>query len=75
MPQTVGGHRYRTRSVDHVVAEIATATRYFPQVREYFFDDDTLTDDLPRVEALARRLKWRSATTSPTSPSPTTFAG
>jgi len=55
-PQTVGGHRYRTRSVDHVVAEIATATRYFPQVREYFFDDDTLTDDLPRVEALARRL-------------------
>ena len=48
-PQTVGGHRYRTRSVDHVVAEIATATRHFPQVREYFFDDDTLTDDLPRV--------------------------
>ena len=55
-PQTVGGHRYRTRSVDHVVAEIATATRYFPEVREYFFDDDTLTDDLPRAEALARRL-------------------
>ena len=55
-PQTVGGHRYRTRSVEHVADEIALATRYFPQVREYFFDDDTLTDDLPRVEALARRL-------------------
>jgi len=55
-PQTVGGHRYRTRSVEHVAEEIALATRYFPQVREYFFDDDTLTDDLPRVEALARRL-------------------
>jgi hopanoid biosynthesis associated radical SAM protein HpnJ len=55
-PQTVGGHRYRTRSVEHVVEEIRLATRYFPQVREYFFDDDTLTDDLPRVEALARRL-------------------
>src|SRR5439155_9601476 len=35
-PQTVGGHRYRTRSVGHVADEIALATRYFPQVREYF---------------------------------------
>src|SRR5262245_22848420 len=55
-PQTVGGQRYRTRSVDHVVAEIAQATRYFPQVKEYFFDDDTFTDDLPRAEAIARGL-------------------
>jgi radical SAM superfamily enzyme YgiQ (UPF0313 family) len=55
-PQTVGGHRYRTRSVEHVVAEIARAQRYFPQVREYFFDDDTFTDDLPRAEAIARGL-------------------
>jgi len=55
-PQTVGGHRYRTRSVEHVAEEIALAKRYFAQVREYFFDDDTLTDDLPRIEALAHRL-------------------
>jgi hopanoid biosynthesis associated radical SAM protein HpnJ len=55
-PQTVGGQRYRTRSVEHVVAEIARATRLFPRVKEYFFDDDTLTDDLPRAEALARGL-------------------
>ena len=55
-PQTVGGQRYRTRSVDHVVGEIARATRLFPQVKEYFFDDDTFTDDLPRAEAIARRL-------------------
>jgi hopanoid biosynthesis associated radical SAM protein HpnJ len=55
-PQTVGGHRYRTRSVDHVAEEIALATRYFPQVKEYFFDDDTFTDDLPRAEAIAKRL-------------------
>jgi hopanoid biosynthesis associated radical SAM protein HpnJ len=55
-PQTVGGHRYRTRSVDHVVAEIARARRLFPQVKEYFFDDDTFTDDLPRAEAIARGL-------------------
>jgi hopanoid biosynthesis associated radical SAM protein HpnJ len=55
-PQTIGGHRYRTRSVGHVTAEIAQATRHFPQVREYFFDDDTFTDDLPRAEAIARGL-------------------
>jgi hopanoid biosynthesis associated radical SAM protein HpnJ len=55
-PQTVGGHRYRTRSVGHVVDEIAHATRLFPQVQEYFFDDDTFTDDLPRAEAIARGL-------------------
>jgi hopanoid biosynthesis associated radical SAM protein HpnJ len=55
-PQTVGGQRYRTRSVEHVLAEIALARRYFPQVREYFFDDDTFTDDLPRAEAIARGL-------------------
>ncbi|HEU5319280.1 MAG TPA: hopanoid biosynthesis associated radical SAM protein HpnJ, partial [Methylomirabilota bacterium] len=55
-PQTVGGHRYRTRSVEHVVAEIARAVRHFPQVKEYFFDDDTFTDDLPRAEAIARGL-------------------
>jgi len=55
-PQTVGGHRYRTRSVEHVVAEIAQATRHFPNVKEYFFDDDTFTDDLRRAEAIAREL-------------------
>jgi hopanoid biosynthesis associated radical SAM protein HpnJ len=55
-PQTVGGHRYRTRSPDHVVEEIRLARRYFPQVEEYFFDDDTFTDDLPRAVAIARRL-------------------
>ena len=55
-PQTVGGHRYRTRSVENVVAEIADAKRRFPQVKEFFFDDDTFTDDLPRAEAIAEGL-------------------
>jgi hopanoid biosynthesis associated radical SAM protein HpnJ len=55
-PQTVGGQRYRTRSVDHVVEEIRLARTYFPQVKEYFFDDDTFTDDRPRAEAIARGL-------------------
>jgi hopanoid biosynthesis associated radical SAM protein HpnJ len=55
-PQTIGGHRYRTRSVAHVIEELSWAKRAFPQVKEFFFDDDTLTDNLPRVEALAREI-------------------
>jgi hopanoid biosynthesis associated radical SAM protein HpnJ len=55
-PQTVGGHRYRTRSADHVAEEIRRATKLFPQVKEYFFDDDTFTDDLPRSVEIAKRL-------------------
>lgn len=55
-PQTIAGHAYRTRSTEHVVAEMAHAQRLFPQVREFFFDDDTFTDDRPRAEAIARGL-------------------
>ena len=55
-PQTVGGHRYRVRSPGHVAEEIKLAKAYFPQVREFFFDDDTFTDNLPRAEAIAREL-------------------
>ena len=55
-PQTVGGHRYRTRSVGHVIEEIAWAQKAFPEVKEFFFDDDTFTDDCPRAEAIAKEL-------------------
>ncbi len=55
-PQTVGGHKYRVRSIEHVIAEVKYAREAFPQVKEIFFDDDTLTDNLPRVEALAKEL-------------------
>jgi hopanoid biosynthesis associated radical SAM protein HpnJ len=55
-PQTVGGHRYRVRSVGHVAEEVRLAQRYFPQMKELFFDDDTFTDDRPRAEAIAREL-------------------
>jgi hopanoid biosynthesis associated radical SAM protein HpnJ len=55
-PQTVGGHRYRVRSVEHVIEEIRRAKDSFPQVKEFFFDDDTFTDNLPRAEAIAKEL-------------------
>jgi hopanoid biosynthesis associated radical SAM protein HpnJ len=55
-PQTVGGHRYRTRSVGNVIEEMRWAKQAFPQVKEFFFDDDTFTDDRARSEAIAREL-------------------
>ncbi len=55
-PQTIGGHKYRTRSVESVADEIAWAKAAMPQVKEFFFDDDTFTDNLPRAEAIAREL-------------------
>jgi hopanoid biosynthesis associated radical SAM protein HpnJ len=63
-PQTIGGHRYRKRSVGHVIEEIAWAKKAFPEVKEFFFDDDTLTDDLPRVEEIARELSKLDVTWS-----------
>ena len=55
-PQTVGGHNYRTRSIGHVIEEVKYVLKEFPQNKEIFFDDDTLTDNLPRVEELAIEL-------------------
>ncbi len=55
-PQTIGGHNYRVRSVENIAAEVGWARDNFPQVKEFFFDDDTLTDNIPQVEALAKEL-------------------
>jgi hopanoid biosynthesis associated radical SAM protein HpnJ len=55
-PQTVGGHRYRTRSVPHVLGEMEFIRDTFPQVKEVFFDDDTFTDNRPRAEEIAAGL-------------------
>ncbi|MGO8921985.1 MAG: hopanoid biosynthesis associated radical SAM protein HpnJ [Xanthobacteraceae bacterium] len=55
-PQTIGGHKYRAMSIGRVVEDVKYVMKEFSQVKEIFFDDDTLTDDHPRVEALARAL-------------------
>src|SRR3954463_6659482 len=55
-PQTVGGHRYRTRSVGNVIEEIRYIRDNFPGLKEIFFDDDPFTDNLPRAEAIAREM-------------------
>lgn len=55
-PQTVGGHQYRAKSPDAVFAEMAHAKELFPQVKEFFFDDDTFTAYQPRAREIAQRL-------------------
>lgn len=55
-PQTIGGHTYRVRSADHVFEEMKHAQQLFPNVKEFFFDDDTFTDNRPRAEEIARKL-------------------
>lgn len=55
-PQTIGGHKYRVRSPEVIAGEVRKIREFFPQVKEIFFDDDTFTDNLPRVEETARLL-------------------
>ena len=55
-PQTIGGHKYRVRSPANVAAEMAHMRALFPRVKEFFFDDDTFTANLPRAREIARRL-------------------
>lgn len=55
-PQTIGGNRYRVRSADNVAREMAYMKDLFPQVKEFFFDDDTFTANLPRAREIARKL-------------------
>ncbi|HXX82327.1 MAG TPA: hopanoid biosynthesis associated radical SAM protein HpnJ [Thermodesulfovibrionales bacterium] len=63
-PQTISGHRYRTRSTENVHEEMVHATRLFPQVKEFFFDDGTFTDNQPRAMEIARRIKHLGITWS-----------
>jgi len=57
-PQTVGGHRYRVRSAQNVLAEVRWIKENMPEVQEIMFDDDTFTDssNLSRIEEIARGM-------------------
>jgi len=56
-PQTMSGHRWRTRSSENVVAEVRRALELFPRAREIFFDDDTFTWNKSRVLELCQKFK------------------
>jgi len=58
-PQTLMGHSYRTRSVENVADEFEYIARQWPQVKEVFIEDDTLTVDKQRAVALAQELTRR----------------
>ncbi len=55
-PQTIGGHQYRVRSAQNVADEMAYMQKLFPNVKEFFFDDDTFTANLPRAREIAKKL-------------------
>jgi hopanoid biosynthesis associated radical SAM protein HpnJ len=62
-PQTIGGHKYRVRSPVAVIRELEEGKALFPQVREWFFDDDTFTADPVRAIEISKglsrlRLTW-----------------
>jgi hopanoid biosynthesis associated radical SAM protein HpnJ len=64
-PQTIGGHRYRTKSPEAVGRELEEARSLFgSQVREYMFDDDTFTIDPERAIEISKHLKRLNMTWS-----------
>jgi len=56
-PQTMSGHRWRTRSTGNVIDEVRRTVELFPLAREIFFDDDTFTWNKGRVLEICRKLK------------------
>jgi len=66
-PQTISGHQWRTRSTDNVAAEVKRTRELFPEMKEIFFDDDTLAWNKKRTLELCEKLKPLKATWSCTS--------
>ncbi len=66
-PQTLSGHAWRKRSTDDVAAEMAHAKQLFPEVKEFFFDDDTFNIQKARTIELCEKIKPLGLTWSCTS--------
>src|SRR5215467_12245249 len=66
-PQTLSGHPWRKRSSDAVAREMAKAKEYWPDVKEFFFDDDTFNIQKARTIELCGKLKPLNLTWSCTS--------
>jgi len=66
-PQTLSGHAWRKRSTDDVAAELKWAKENFPDVKEFFFDDDTFNIQQNRTIELCEKLKPLGLTWSCTS--------
>jgi hopanoid biosynthesis associated radical SAM protein HpnJ len=66
-PQTLSGHRWRTRSAEDVAGEVQWTLENFPGLKEIFFDDDTFNIRKSRVIELCEKLKPLNFTWSCTS--------
>jgi len=66
-PQTLSGHPWRKRSTDDVAREMARAKQLWPDVKEFFFDDDTFNIQKARTIELCAKLKPLALTWSCTS--------
>jgi hopanoid biosynthesis associated radical SAM protein HpnJ len=66
-PQTLSGHAWRKRSSDDVAAEMKKAKELWPNVKEFFFDDDTFNIQKARTVELCEKLKPLGLTWSCTS--------
>ena len=66
-PQTLSGHPWRKRSTDDVASEMAKAKKMWPDVKEFFFDDDTFNIQKARTIELCAKLKPLGLTWSCTS--------
>jgi radical SAM superfamily enzyme YgiQ (UPF0313 family) len=55
-PQVLHGGTYRARSANNVAEEFLKIERYFPQVQEIVFEDDTFSVDSRRVEEVSDAL-------------------
>ena len=66
-PQTLSGHPWRKRSTDDVAREMTKAKELWPNVREFFFDDDTFNIQKVRTIELCEKLKPLKLTWSCTS--------
>jgi len=56
-PQTLSGHAWRVRSSENVAREVRQALEFFPQAKEFFFDDDTFNIRKERVLDVCSKLK------------------
>ena len=56
-PQTIAGHRYRHRSVEKVIEEVKYVLKEMPEIKEIFFDDDTLADAHDFVVELSGEMR------------------
>lgn len=66
-PQTMHGHKYRTRSEENVIEEMKYISENFPEVKEIVMEDDTFTINKERItkicnlmieNGLNKRFKW-----------------